>query len=314
MPLRRYPFAIIGALVAICILTIASCGQQNSTDKKSSSNAQQANREKTMEEASTQSSLRSSYRAKGGALSYVEQGQGDLVILLHGLMVTGDVNWRLNGIADRLAENFRVVTIDLKGHGHSAKPHDPKFYGKQLLTDISGLIDHLGASKAHLVGYSTGGEIVMAYLTEYPNRVISAVISGGGLVEEGDYKNKLWAHDVDRFGKLKPGELISTTIYPDIEFSPEIRALIDSNDPQALSALASGMLELSVTAEALAKNSVPALLVIGENDIFKPSADRALMVNPALDMIVIADRDHLSTLSAPSFSDAIDDFLRKTHQ
>jgi pimeloyl-ACP methyl ester carboxylesterase len=67
-------------------------------------------------------------------------------------------------------------------------------------------LDQLDLTKALLLGYSMGGEIVLAYLAFYPERVLRAVIGGGGFVERGDDKHGLWETDGDRLGAAEPGD------------------------------------------------------------------------------------------------------------
>jgi pimeloyl-ACP methyl ester carboxylesterase len=103
---------------------------------------------------------------------------GDPVILIHGFTIDSRWNWESTGLIDLLAEDFQVVATDVRGHGGSEAPHNPSRYGAEILGDISRLLDHLDLTKAHLLGYSMGGEIVLAYLAFYPERVLRAVIGG----------------------------------------------------------------------------------------------------------------------------------------
>jgi pimeloyl-ACP methyl ester carboxylesterase len=88
----------------------------------------------------------------GVTIRYVVQGTGEPVVLVHGLEGSLD-NWVKRGILPDLGRNYQVIALDLRGHGKSGKPHDPKAYGREMALDIVRLLDHLGIARAHIVGF-----------------------------------------------------------------------------------------------------------------------------------------------------------------
>ncbi len=134
-----------------------------------------------------------SFTASDGVnIHYLEAGQGSPVVLVHGYTGTAEGNWFLNGVAEALAENHRVVALDCRGHGKSDKPHDPEKYGPQMARDVLELMDHLDIVKAHVHGYSMGGFIVTQLLTMSPDRFITASYGGSGVPEvEEKYKSQV---------------------------------------------------------------------------------------------------------------------------
>ena len=70
---------------------------------------------------------------EGVPIHYTTEGEGEPVVLLHGFAVNADLNWRLVGITERLATEFRVIAVDQRGHGLSGKPHEPASYGMELV-------------------------------------------------------------------------------------------------------------------------------------------------------------------------------------
>jgi pimeloyl-ACP methyl ester carboxylesterase len=107
-----------------------------------------------------------------------QQGQGEAVLLLHGFSDSLETFWEL-GLAPRLAEDFRVVAFDARGHGLSSKPHDAASYTDDLRTaDALWVLDALGAEAAHVVGYSMGGWQAMLLAVRAPDRVRSLVVGG----------------------------------------------------------------------------------------------------------------------------------------
>jgi len=118
------------------------------------------------------------FDAKGVRLRYVEQGKGEPIVLLHG--VGGNLQaWFDAGVFQNLAADYRVIAMDARGHGKSAKPHDPKQYGSQMALDVVRLLDHLSIKKAHIVGYSMGGNTTSQLLTMQPERFLTATLLAG---------------------------------------------------------------------------------------------------------------------------------------
>lgn len=117
------------------------------------------------------------FDAGGVRLRYVDQGRGPALVLVHGF--TGDIerSWLNTGILPDLARDYRVLAFDLRGHGHSDKPHDVRAYD-EIALDVIRLLDHLGVGKSHVVGCSLGGIIVLKLLTTHPERFERAVIGG----------------------------------------------------------------------------------------------------------------------------------------
>jgi pimeloyl-ACP methyl ester carboxylesterase len=73
------------------------------------------------------------FDADGVPVYYCDEGSGPVVVLVHGFAVTGNVNFRWPGITEALARDFRVLSLDLRGHGRSGKPHDPRHYGEEIV-------------------------------------------------------------------------------------------------------------------------------------------------------------------------------------
>lgn len=97
---------------------------------------------------------------------------GKPLIILHGLFGMLD-NW--HSIAQKLALNFTVFTVDLRNHGHSFHSGDMNF--KVMCDDIKRLMDHLQLPSADFIGHSMGGKLVMSLAGEYPQLINRAIIA-----------------------------------------------------------------------------------------------------------------------------------------
>jgi pimeloyl-ACP methyl ester carboxylesterase len=126
----------------------------------------------------------------GAKIHYVTQGdEGSWVVLIHGYTGSAEGNWCVNGVADALAENHRVVAIDCRNHGRSDKPEKG---GPGKPEDVVEMMDHLGIERAHVHGYSMGGMITGRLLTLIPDRMITAGFGGSGVRETDDeWKDKV---------------------------------------------------------------------------------------------------------------------------
>ena len=120
---------------------------------------------------------------RGQQIQYTVTGDGPTVVLQHGLFQRGD-DWRRDGYVDAFSDAYRVVCVDSLGHGESDKPLGPAAYRRAArAADITGVLDELGVSRAHLIGYSMGGWISSGVAVENPDRLASLVVGGWDLVD-----------------------------------------------------------------------------------------------------------------------------------
>src|SRR3954447_23916477 len=113
----------------------------------------------------------------GVRLHYIERGQGDPLVLIHG---NGTLiqDFTVNGLVDRLAERYRVIVIDRPGYGYSSRP-------RQLWTPRAhaGLfqraLEQLGVEQATVLGHSWGTLVAVALALECPSLVQSLVLASG---------------------------------------------------------------------------------------------------------------------------------------
>jgi esterase len=104
-------------------------------------------------------------------LKYQEFGEGRPVIILHGLFGSAR-NWQ--GIARSLAESHRVITPDLRNHGHSF--HEDSMSYIDMADDVITLCDHLNINDAILMGHSMGGKVAMTVALLHPEQFSALVI------------------------------------------------------------------------------------------------------------------------------------------
>lgn len=253
--------------------------------------------------------------ADGVRLFYREEGSGVPVILVHGYGVNADLNWRYPGVVRALRSEYRVITLDVRGHGRSDKPHTPEKYGMEIVRDVIRLMDHLGIEKAHVVGYSMGGFITIKLTSAYPDRLLSAVPCASGFERpEGEKLGLLkeLTEFLDREGSYGP---LVRFLEPGVP--PEWRVkLVDFllsaiNDNQALSALMKVFADLAITEEDLRNNRVPVLSIVGTRDPLGAGVKEMVEMMAHHEAVYIEGGDHLTTLLNKKYVENVKAFLAK---
>ncbi|HEX4591634.1 MAG TPA: alpha/beta hydrolase, partial [Gemmataceae bacterium] len=216
-----------------------------------------------------------SFDADGVKIHYTVQGTGEPVVLVHGLLASGWLNWDLPGVTGRLEKGYRVIAIDLPGHGGSDKPDKPEAYGTQMVEDVLLLMDHLKIKKAHVVGYSLGGIITTKLLTLHPDRVRSATVGGVG-----------WVRDKGRNLGLR-----------------EHMPVRDRNDTFGL--VVSSIGKLAITEEELKAIKLPVEVIVGDQDVLKRASVEPLRkVRPDWPVVEIKNAGHMSCIVKKEFAEA----------
>lgn len=120
--------------------------------------------------------------ADGLAIAYDDAGSGRPLLMIHGYSSNRTEGWKRTGwFAACERRNQRALALDLRGHGESAKPHDPALYGRRnLAADALALMDHVGAETADVVGFSLGARVAATLAVEAPRRVSNLVLAGVG--------------------------------------------------------------------------------------------------------------------------------------
>jgi len=238
------------------------------------------------------------FDAGGVRIRYVDQGSGPAVVLVHGF--TGDIerSWLNTGLLPDLARDYRVLALDLRGHGHSDKPHDPHAYD-EIALDVIRLLDHLKIEKAHVVGYSLGGIIVAKLLTTHQNRFLSAVLGGAAYrrarAESADDATEAAAHEIE--AGVYRALIVSTAPTDEPPPSEEAirarsREIAASGDLRAHAALMRARRALLVSDAEIASVRVPTLAVVGAADPALPRVQAMAKRWPGLEVEVVPGATH----------------------
>src|SRR6202051_4421705 len=123
-----------------------------------------------------------SFRAGPVEIAYLDEGDGDPIVLVHGFASNKQVTWVHPGwVATLTRAGRRVIALDNRGHGASTKLYDPTAYhSARMAADVAALLDHLGLGRADVMGYSMGARIAAFLALRDPERVRSAIFGGLG--------------------------------------------------------------------------------------------------------------------------------------
>lgn len=116
-------------------------------------------------------------------IAFIDEGEGDPIVLVHGFASTKNVNWVYPAwVSELRKDGRRVIALDNRGHGDSAKLYDPASYAiAEMASDVTALMDHLGLASADVMGYSLGGRIAAHIALARPERLRSAIFGGIGM-------------------------------------------------------------------------------------------------------------------------------------
>ena len=259
------------------------------------------------------------FDSHGVKLHYTIHGKGEPVLLIHGFSVSYPLQWVYPGIATSLAKKYQVIGLDCRGHGRSGKPHDAKMYGTEMVEDVIRLLDHLKIKKAHVVGYSMGGFIVLKMLATHPDRILTATTAGAGWEKVIDSKFlEDLAQSLERGKGIGP---LLVRLTPDGLPKPTEgqlligRFLLNAiNDQKALAAVVRGLKDLATSGQSLKNAKVPLLALIGELDPLKPGVDSLKDLRPDLEIVIIKQADHMNAFYQPEFIKGLNDFLARYGQ
>ena len=112
----------------------------------------------------------------GDRVAYLDEGHGEVVLLLHG-MAGSSQTWR--SVMGPLSRKYRVVAPDMLGHGNSAKPRSDYSLGA-FAVFLRDLLDELGVAQATIVGHSLGGGVAMQFVYQHPDYCQRLILIGSG--------------------------------------------------------------------------------------------------------------------------------------
>ncbi|HEU5019849.1 MAG TPA: alpha/beta hydrolase [Pseudolabrys sp.] len=238
-------------------------------------------------------------------IAYLDEGEGEPIVLVHGFASTKEVNWVNPAWVSTLTRaGRRAIAIDNRGHGQSSKLYDPALYRTELMADdIRALLDHLGLARADVMGYSMGSRNTAFFAVDHPDRVRAAILGGLGL-------------------SLVDGVGLPDTIAKALE-APSMADVADptgrqfrsfaeqtKSDLKALAACIRGTRQTLSRAQVNGIR-VPVLVAVGTKDDIAGSAEALAALIPGAQALDIPERDHMLAVGDRVYKAGVLDFLKQ---
>ena len=219
---------------------------------------------------------------------FTEKGNGEALILLHG---NGENCNYFQGQIDEFAKLYHVYAIDTRGHGKTPRGDRP-FTIRQFADDLLGFMDEHQIEKAHLLGFSDGGNIAMIFAIRYPDRVNRLILNGANLNPNGVKRSTQIPIEIGyKIAKRFAGKSDSARL------NAEMLGLM-VNDP-------------NVEPEELGKIKAKTLVIAGTKDMIKEEHTRLIASGISDSGLVFLKGNHFIASKHPEeFNRAVLHFLR----
>jgi 3-oxoadipate enol-lactonase len=263
----------------------------------------------------------------GIEIHYRETGKGFPIVFVHGY--TGNSrNWALTVPA--LREEFRTISVDLRGHGLSGRPESEDDYALETMaSDVYELLKALDVSECVLVGHSMGGMVSQLLVLEHPEAVRALVLVDTaaevpkGLLYDERRKQRAGLVEIARERGMEAvfeEQLRMTPIHPALKANPRYidiwREQFLMTSREAYIAGANGMASRRSVVGDLAKVSVPTLVICGEKDepFLEPSRQMHEAINGS-ELVIIQGAGHGPQMETPGeFNRVLMEFLAKVRE
>ena len=219
---------------------------------------------------------------------FIEKGQGEVLILLHG---NGENSDYFQGQINEFARYYHVFAIDTRGHGKTPRGNAP-FTIRQFADDLLGFMDAQQIGKAHLLGFSDGGNIAMIFAMRYPDRVARLILDSANLDAKGVKRTVQIPIEIGyRIARIFAGKSKSA------RRNAEMLGLM-VNDPNVLP-------------EELAGIQAKTLVMAGTKDMIKEEHTRLIADSIPNAQLVIIEGDHFVANKCPqAFNKVVLEFLQ----
>jgi pimeloyl-ACP methyl ester carboxylesterase len=243
------------------------------------------------------------FRHDGIDIAFLDEGEGEPIVLVHGFASTAQVNWVHPGWTATLTRaGRRVIALDNRGHGASSKLYDPAdYHSARMAEDVRALLDHLGFGRADVMGYSMGARITAFFALAHPHRLRRAVFGGLGIrLVDGIGLPESIAESLEAPALAEVRDPTGRTFRA---FAEQTKS-----DLAALAACIRGSRQ-ALTREQVAAIRAPVLVAVGTKDAIAGSAHELASLLPSGRALDIPGRDHMLAVGDKVFKSAVLNFL-----
>ena len=239
----------------------------------------------------------------GVELAYVDEGDGDAIVLVHGFASSKEANWIDTGWVKLLVDSgYRVIAFDNRGHGKSTKFHSSADYSLGLMvSDTLKLMDRLELIRPHLMGYSMGARISARLAINDTQRIAKLILAGNG------------SSMIDGSGDWTPVQ--DALLAPSLSDVTDLRGRAfrkfadqTGSDLVALAKCVAAVRGL-FTPEEFSGILNGTLVAIGTEDDIAGSGERIVELLPNGHYLPIPRRDHMRAVGDAVYKQGVLDFL-----
>lgn len=222
------------------------------------------------------------------SLNYIDVGNGFPLILLHG---NGESHEYFSNQTTFFKADYRVIAIDTRGHGTSPRGRTD-FTLKQFANDLHDFMVEHEIERAHILGFSDGGNIALYFALKYPHMVEKLILNGANLSPSGI---KAYVQFPIVFGYTISGWFTKKSI--EAKINHEMLGLM-VNEPH-------------ISASKLQKITAPTLVIAGTNDMVKRSHTELIAKSIPNSRLIFIKGDHfIAKKKAEAFNAAVNTFLK----
>ena len=218
-----------------------------------------------------------------------ERGEGFPLLLLHG---NGEDGSYFVHQMEPFSEKYHVLAPDTRGHGQTPRGGMP-FTIRQFAEDLPGFLDARGIEKAHILGFSDGGNIALTFALAHPERVEKLILNGANLDPRGVKRRVQLPIEIGyRIARLFAEKS------PDARHSAELLGLM-VNEPH-------------IDPAELARITAPTLVIAGSRDMIREDHTRLIAASIPGAALTILPGDHFVANKNPAaFNRAVLEFLER---
>ena len=242
----------------------------------------------------------------GITLAYSDRGTGLPIVFLHAFPLNRTM-WASQEQA--LSSQFRIITIDLRGHGESDAPLW-RYTLEQSADDVNAILDHLAIQQALFVGLSMGGYILFAFYRKYAARVKGLVLADTRAQpdtaegKDGRFQLAQTAYEKGPFAIVDTmlSKLFSpATIKTRPGLVQQVRTIIENSQISGIAGDLMAMAERLDSIPLLSQITCPTQIIVGELDQTTPPSDAKLMADqiPNARLAIISNAAHLTNMEQP---------------
>ncbi|HPQ33703.1 MAG TPA: alpha/beta hydrolase [Tenuifilaceae bacterium] len=235
-----------------------------------------------------------------GEVNFSDNGKGKAVVFLHGYLESIEI-W--SDFVETFYKKFRVVLVDLPGHGKSTVNNDSVSMD-EMANAVNEVLNHLGISKVVLVGHSMGGYVTLAFANRFPEKVKGIVLFHSHPNPDPPQKLASRLSDIEKVSSGFLAKIVEASI-PNLyanenvkrfeEYVARSKSIALKTSAKGVVAALSGMVNRDDRNDVIEKISSPVLIIFGRKDNLIPSdaAEKIVQKHPASRVCWLENSGHM---------------------